>query len=330
MRIVRRSPKAPIHSPSAPCYGTPANPLELLAPLCLHEDHPTSPMRVSVVIPVYNRQAGAERAIRSVRAQQGPWVEIVVVDDASAVPFFLPSDLKADARIHLVRVPQNVGESGARNVGVEAAEGDWIAYLDSDDYWLPGKLEAQTAFAADDQAGGLDPLVLYATGFTQSNLNNGVTRHRIPVGSSDRTDFASGVWLAQGSTALFPKELFRVVGPYDTELRRLMDLDWMLRFGLAGGRAKVAPVLGSVVEIGARPSPEGLELACAVMERKWLSASSPLDAVMRSRLQAYLDVERASAQRYRGNFPATVFYLARSLARAPRVTVPLKSWWTPA
>jgi len=100
-------------------------------------------MRVSVVIPTYNRAHLLPRALDSVLDQALPAREIIVVDDGSQ-----------DGTETLVRqrYPQvlylyqsNAGVSQARNRGIEAARGDWIAFLDSDDAWLPTKLAAQRA-----------------------------------------------------------------------------------------------------------------------------------------------------------------------------------------
>lgn len=285
-------------------------------------------MRVSIVIPTYARQDATVRAIRSVLAQDGPFEEVLVVDDASPEPFVLPADLAGDRRVRLERLEQNAGESGARNYAVEAARGEWIAYLDSDDYWLPGKLRAQAEFIRQDQNNKPDPLILYATGFRHLNLNTGATTDRIPVGSDDPVDFASGAWLAQGSTGMFHKDLFKKVGPYDTRLRRLMDLDWLLRMGVAGGKAKVAPVIGAVIEVGARPSLQSLEAACNVLEGKFLRDTPlKLTPALQRHLKAYLDVERAAACRYASRYPAMAGYLARSFLRVPRAQIPLKRWW---
>lgn len=96
---------------------------------------------ISVVIPVYNRAAFIAEAIDSVLIQNVEGVEIIVVDDGS-------TDTSADVvagygdRVRLIR-QENAGCAAARNTGIEASRGTWIAALDSDDYWLPGKLVAQ-------------------------------------------------------------------------------------------------------------------------------------------------------------------------------------------
>lgn len=101
-------------------------------------------MKISVVIPVYNRPEMVVRAIESVRSQTLSPYEIVVVDDGSTdrTPAVLR---KYDSLIRSLRTP-NRGVAAARNAGVAIAEGEWIAFLDSDDMWDPKKLEIQSAF----------------------------------------------------------------------------------------------------------------------------------------------------------------------------------------
>jgi glycosyltransferase involved in cell wall biosynthesis len=96
---------------------------------------------VSVVIPTYNRARYITKAIESVLAQSYPSREIIVVDDGSTDD--TPTVLRSYAdRIRVIR-QKNSGPSGARNAGIEAARGRWIAFLDSDDEWLPDKLATQ-------------------------------------------------------------------------------------------------------------------------------------------------------------------------------------------
>lgn len=99
--------------------------------------------RISVVIPTHNRRVQLLRALDSVLRQSVQPREIIVVDDAST-DGTQELDLSAlDSRIKLVRHEQNRGGAVARNTGIAHASGDWIAFLDSDDTWLPDKLRFQ-------------------------------------------------------------------------------------------------------------------------------------------------------------------------------------------
>jgi len=100
-------------------------------------------MTISVVIPVYNRTTSLKDAVESVFLQKHPDTEIIVVDDGSGES--VKKSLRPYmARIKYIRMENNRGVSSARNLGIDSARGDYIAFLDSDDLWLPGKLEEQT------------------------------------------------------------------------------------------------------------------------------------------------------------------------------------------
>lgn len=101
---------------------------------------------VSVVIPYYNRAGIIGKSVASVRSQTFPDWEVIIVDDGS--PDSLQDALQpfaGDDRIRHIRHSQNRGPSAARNTGIAAARGRFVALLDSDDQWLPTKLERQLA-----------------------------------------------------------------------------------------------------------------------------------------------------------------------------------------
>jgi glycosyltransferase involved in cell wall biosynthesis len=100
-----------------------------------------APARISVVMPLYDKAPFVEAAIRST-LDNGPGIhEVIVVDDGSrdAGPAIVAAI--DDPRIRLIR-KANGGVSSARNVGLDVATGDWIAFLDADDLWLPGYVDA--------------------------------------------------------------------------------------------------------------------------------------------------------------------------------------------
>ncbi|OPX92407.1 MAG: Hyaluronan synthase [Pelotomaculum sp. PtaB.Bin104] len=99
---------------------------------------------VSVVIPTYNRAGLIERAVDSVLNQDYRQIEVIVVDDGSRddTPERVGKRYKQDERVRFFRIP-NSGVCGARNRGLKEVRGEYIAMLDSDDYWLPGKLTLQ-------------------------------------------------------------------------------------------------------------------------------------------------------------------------------------------
>lgn len=104
---------------------------------------------VSVVMPCYNAESYVGAAIRSVMAQSHVDLELLVVDDASTDrSASVIADLaRQDERVSLLRRTVNGGAARARNDALERVAGDHVAFLDSDDLWLPLKLERQLAFA---------------------------------------------------------------------------------------------------------------------------------------------------------------------------------------
>jgi glycosyltransferase involved in cell wall biosynthesis len=98
---------------------------------------------ISVVLPTYNRSEILPRAIESVLQQTINDFELIVVDDASTDDTERVVARYDDCRISLLSHDDNRGGSAARNTGVNIATGDYIAFLDSDDEWVPNKLEAQ-------------------------------------------------------------------------------------------------------------------------------------------------------------------------------------------
>ena len=102
---------------------------------------------VSVVMPVYNETVYLREAIQSVLRQTYPSWELWIVDDASTMDVrSAVADLLTDERIHFLRLSENRTVAGARNAGIAAAKGRYLAFLDSDDWWLPEKLEKQIRF----------------------------------------------------------------------------------------------------------------------------------------------------------------------------------------
>jgi glycosyltransferase involved in cell wall biosynthesis len=97
--------------------------------------------KVSVIIPTYNRAEYVTQAIDSVLAQTYEDCEIIVVDDGSTDKTREALEPYMDRITYIYQ--ENAGVSAARNTGIKAAKGDWVAFLDSDDEWLPEKLAVQ-------------------------------------------------------------------------------------------------------------------------------------------------------------------------------------------
>ena len=108
---------------------------------------------VDVVIPVFNGRETVRAALASVLAQEGDWIHrIIVVDDGSSDGTAEVVQSLSSHLIEVVRTP-NQGVARARNLGIEKSTAEWVAFLDADDVWMPGKLQAQLAAAQEHGAG---------------------------------------------------------------------------------------------------------------------------------------------------------------------------------
>lgn len=272
---------------------------------------------VSVVIPAYGRAEAVGLAARSALGQTLRQIEVVVVDDGSQPVL----DLRGidDRRLKLVRHQRNKGAAAARNTGVAAARGRFIAFLDSDDRWLPDKLEKQLPLAADGRT-------VVACGWRY--IRDGVRDSRavVPQGAASPRTFAEGCWFSPGSTALIPRGVIERVGPQDENLASLEDYDWYLRFGAGGGR--LAVVEQELVEIAWRRRADTVRIEATVLAlRRKYPAGSPVLGGNRKRFEAYLDLVEASSRWYARNRGAALKLLWRSWAARPRARLQLRDWW---
>lgn len=107
---------------------------------------------VSIITPAYNAGRFIAETIKSVQNQTFHNWELIVIDDNSQddTGKIVQELIKQDRRIRLIQLTNNVGNSMARNVGLKAASGRYIAFLDSDDIWLPEKLKRQLTFMSDN------------------------------------------------------------------------------------------------------------------------------------------------------------------------------------
>ncbi len=105
--------------------------------------------KVRVVIPVYNRADRIAKAVKSVTAQTYRDLEVIVADDGStdAIEDAVHVLSSEDSRVRFVRLKKNKGAQAARNAGIHASRSDWVAFLDSDDEWLPRSLELRILLA---------------------------------------------------------------------------------------------------------------------------------------------------------------------------------------
>ncbi len=114
----------------------------------------TQQITVSIIMPAYNAEKHIEEAICSVLSQTYENWELLVIDDCSSdrTAELAKAFETVDSRIRFFRNAQNIGVAGTRNRGIDIATGEWVALLDSDDYWHKDKLEKQLKKAYESRA----------------------------------------------------------------------------------------------------------------------------------------------------------------------------------
>ena len=199
----------------------------------------TAPPFFSIVIPAYNRADKIGRTLTSCLAQTDTDFEIVIVDDGSRDRTRAAVEAVGDPRIRYIW-QENAGASAARNRGGAEARGDYVAFLDSDDEFLPGKLAAfRAAIAAET---GQGPVVWYSPLYFHRSDDNRMIKPDRAIGPDQPVGdylFAED-GLMQTSTLVIPRALFAEVG-FDASLRCLEDLDLCLRLEEAGARFEMLP-----------------------------------------------------------------------------------------
>ncbi len=266
---------------------------------------------LSVVIPAYNRCDVIGAAVRSVLQQQLPapdWTyEIIVVDDGSSDDLDQALQPFRD-HVRLVRHAKNFGAAAARNTGVEAASGEYVAFLDSDDIWLPGKVIRQVgAMLQHGWGASCTAFVLVEPDGRE------LVAPDLPTKAIALPELLWGCVVSPGSTLMCRRSLFAKVGVFDTALKRLEDWDWLLRL------ARVEP-LGFLAEPLARVSPSGSPGAGAILPpaaKLWEKHASSLQPSLKRRFASALDVERAAAHYRDGAHVAATLLLGRALLHAP-------------
>lgn len=200
-------------------------------------------VQVSVIIPAYNRKTVLPRAMDSVLAQKGAEFELVIVDDGSTddtthvIQGARNSELgirKNDApneslgtspEIRFFHSEKNHGPAAARNFGIKEARSEWIAFLDSDDAWMPGKLKAQLEFFRENP----DYLICQTEEIWIRNGSrvNPMKKHQ-----------KSGGWIFEKclplcvvspSAVMMHRKLFDKIGLFDESLPACEDYDLWLR-----------------------------------------------------------------------------------------------------
>lgn len=183
-------------------------------------------MRFSVIIPLYNKAPYAEKSVRSVLAQTFTDYELIVVDDGSTdgSPDVIRAVLNGTSAV--VASQTNQGVSVARNNGIVMAKGDYICFLDADDWWSPAFLEEMDEFIKDYPEAGIYGVNYYY-------VKNGRSQSRIDIPTGYIDYFAEYAKIMQmpitSISVAIPRGVFDEVGYFRPELKLGEDFDLWLR-----------------------------------------------------------------------------------------------------
>ncbi len=199
---------------------------------------------VTVVIPCYNREATVARAIQSVLDQTHRDIDVIAVDDGSTDGTLEVLNRIEDPRLRIISNDCAKGASGARNAGARQALGDWIAFQDSDDIWLPEKLSRQI-----EKIENGDWVAVYCGMEIVEGM--GDAKRRVGLIPSDRSmalegDLRPGLALTSivsTQTLMIRTDVFQAVGGFDTAFTALIDWELMLRVAEHGDVGFVDDVL---------------------------------------------------------------------------------------
>jgi glycosyltransferase involved in cell wall biosynthesis len=269
---------------------------------------------VSVIIPAYNRATVLRRAIDSVLRQSFGDFEIIVVDDGSTDGTAAEAAQCTDPRLSALRHDTNRGAAAARNTGIRAAAGALIAFLDSDDEWLPQKLERQVAALQRAPAN----VLMSTTGYWMLRERSAEIRARTPKNVADwGAALRSGCVLSPGSTAMMRREAFAIHGLFDEQLRRLEDWDWLLRY-VAKHDILVVPEPLARIHMAERMDPAAVLAAARLLRSKHDAAMRRLGFWPNAQFRAALLMEQGVTCYYAGQPLRALSFLAGSLALYPR------------
>jgi glycosyltransferase involved in cell wall biosynthesis len=178
----------------------------------------------SVIIPTHDRKPYLEKAVRSVLEQSWANFELIVVDDGSTDGTRKMVESIEDERLRYFRHP-NRGVSFSRNRGLKEASGNWIAFLDSDDWWKPGKLKKNAEYILEFP--GLKIFHTEEIWYRNGNLLPQKKKHKKPTG--DVYEKALPLCCISISTAVINRAVFDEIGMFDESFEACEDYDFWLR-----------------------------------------------------------------------------------------------------
>ncbi len=264
------------------------------------------------------------RAVASVLAQTCRDIEVIVVVDGPDPATATALAAITDPRLRVEVNPTSLGAGAARNAGIATASGQWVAFLDDDDVWLPTKLVRQVAALEGAVRGGVVDPVAFCSIIVRTPDGDTAWRDRAPGPDEPVSEYLfvrPSLRIGEGtigtSTIIASADLLRRVS-FDPEVRRYQDADWLLRAAAAGARLVYVPERLSVWT-----APSGGASITASHATDWRHALTWIHArrtlVTRRAYAAFVLVRVAALARAAGE-PGAIPVLWRAALRDGRPT----------
>jgi|GEM_PF-1101078 glycosyltransferase involved in cell wall biosynthesis len=266
---------------------------------------------VSIVIPAYNRAATIARALVSAAAQTHRPLEIIVVDDGSTDDTLSAIDTEAcPVALTVIALGQNQGVAAARNCGITAARGDFVAFLDSDDEWRADKIERQ--LAALDSA-GLEFGANYSGSATYGEDGTLCGLTRAAAAGDLRLALLEDNLVGSASCVLARRTLLQQIGGFDSSLGACQEWDLWIRLS-SHTRFSCVPEPLTLLHLSrtSRISSNGRARLCAHLQ------------LYRTHLRGPFKAGRVDSTRFRANLGAIFMQLGRPDYAAREFTA---IWW---
>jgi len=207
---------------------------------------PEEKQLVSVVVPAYNAGQYLKQAINSILTQSHAILEIIIVNDGSTDNTADVASSFNDPRVRIV-TKTNGGMSSARNAGVNKAKGEFLAFLDADDYWMPDKLEKQIALLQSK------PDIGFCSTATRVETPEGTFVNEwscpdIKI-STLHTIFANSAAIAGSASSILTRmSIHRAAGQFDETLTGLEDTDMWIRYAAQSEYLCIAETLTVILK----------------------------------------------------------------------------------
>jgi len=267
---------------------------------------------VSVIIPVYNHAHRVKFAINSVLSQTYSDFELLVVNDGSTDN--LEEVIREYTTIRLISHKTNQGRAAARNTGILAAKGKYIAFLDADDEWLPRKLEAQTKFLEHNT-----DISICLTGF-QLITSYGLTKNiMVPVTTSWNRYLLKHIGLPDGTIPMVTLKCLQEVGLQDTTFFWHENWEWLFRASLTHNIGAVDKILAIKKRGQKRPPAHLKDDATQKFINKYISVFENYGIYGRSAI-ALRWFDLAISYFHEKNHPLGFLYLKKSVCMWPLQT----------